>query len=69
MVDSLNISLGMSRMLKIIGIQIYLVHLVACFWYLSATMEENMFDTWVGARGIVDADKNYKYSNAFYWAF
>ena len=56
-------------MLKVIALQFFLVHLIACFWYLSATFEDNIFDTWVGARGIVDEKKDYKYFNAFYWAF
>ena len=67
--DTLNLSLGTTRMLKVIALQFFLVHLVACFWYLSATFEENMFATWVGARGIVDNSRDYKYFNAFYWAF
>lgn len=36
---------------------------------MSATLEENIFDTWVGARGIVDRGQGYQYFSAFYWAF
>jgi hypothetical protein len=47
----------------------FLIHLVACLWFLTATLEESLFETWVGAKGLVDADKPYQYFNAFYWAF
>ena len=66
MFDALNLSLGTTRMLKVIALQFFLVHLVACFWYLAAQFEDNLFGTWVGARGIVDSQREYKYFNAFY---
>jgi hypothetical protein len=51
---SLNISVGMMRMLNVLGLQFFMVHLMACFWFMSATLEENIFATWVGARDVVD---------------
>lgn len=56
-------------MLKILITMFFLVHLMSCFWHMAATLEDNIFDTWVGARKIVDDDAGYKYWNAFYWAF
>jgi hypothetical protein len=56
-------------MLKVLGFMFFLVHLMACFWFLSASLEENLFNTWVGGRGIVDSDTGYQYFNAFYWSF
>jgi hypothetical protein len=47
-------------------------HLMACFWYMAATLEENLYDTWVGNKGVVDlveAKKDYVYFNSCYWAF
>lgn len=38
-----------------------MVHLMACIWYLFATLEENIFYTWVGARDIVDASLGVRY--------
>ena len=68
-INDLNISKGMKRLLTATGLVFWMVHLMSCFWYLAASLEENIFNTWVGARGIVDRDPNYKYFNAFYWAF
>lgn len=31
-------------------------------------MDENIWETWVGNRGIVDDNKGYQYFNAVYWA-
>lgn len=38
---------GISRMLKMLIMIIFLVHLTACFWFLSAKLEEFTDDTWV----------------------
>ena len=42
---------------------------MACFWFMFASFEANLYDTWVGARELVDADPGYQYANSFYWAF
>ena len=68
-IQSLEISFGVARLMQVLTLQMFLIHLVACLWYFVATLENSIFDTWVGARGIVDADKPYQYFNAFYWAF
>ena len=67
--NSLNISVGVIRMMNITLIQFIMVHLMACFWYMAATFEDNINNTWVGGRGIVDRSSGYKYINSFYWAF
>lgn len=56
-------------MLYLLGSQLFLVHLMACFWFLFASFEENLYDTWVGARDLVDGDAKIQYLNSFYWAF
>jgi hypothetical protein len=67
--NTLNISVGMIRMLSVLTVMFFLVHLMSCFWFLAASLEDNMYNTWVGGRGVVDAEPNYQYFNAFYWAF
>ena len=46
-----------------------MVHLMACFWYMAATFEDNIYDTWVGTRDVVNDTIGMKYANAFYWAY
>ena len=67
--NTLNISVGLIRMLNVLAVMFFLVHLMACFWFMAATLEDNLYDTWVGGRGLVDAAPGYQYLNAFYWAF
>lgn len=47
----------------------FMVHLMACFWFLAASLEDNLFLTWVGARHLVDSSSPYQYLNSLYWAF
>ena len=68
-ISSFNISVGMIRMLNVLGLQFFMVHLMACFWFLAATFEDNLYETWVGAKGLVDESSLYQYFNSFYWAF
>lgn len=56
-------------MLSVLALMFFLVHLMSCFWYMAATLEDDIWVTWVGGRDIVDADNGYLYFNAFYWAF
>lgn len=42
---------------------------MGCFWHLAAMLEDNTYETWVGARDLVEEDATYKYWNAFYWSF
>ena len=56
-------------MLNLFLLQFVMVHLMTCFWYLAATMQSNIFDTWVGARGVVQESTGMKYAHAFYWAY
>lgn len=42
---------------------------MTCLWYLFATFEDNIYDTWVGGRGIVDSSIGDQYAESFYWAF
>jgi hypothetical protein len=58
-ISSFNISVGMIRMLNVLGLQFFMVHLMACFWFLAATFEDNLYDTWVGAKGLVDESSLY----------
>lgn len=58
-VDRLDLSVGVMRMINVLVLQFFMVHLMACFWYMAASLEENMFHTWVGERGVVDDSKSY----------
>ena len=61
--DNLNVSVGIIRMVKVLVLMGFLVHLMSCFWFLAATLEESLFDTWVGNRdpGLIDAEMSDQY--------
>lgn len=61
--------MGMIRMFNMLGLMFFMVHLMACFWFMAATLEDNLFKTWVGVKELVDEDISKQYFNAFYWAF
>lgn len=56
-------------MLKLIAIHVLILHLVACFSYISIRFETNQWQTWVGERDLVDKPAGFIYMNAVYWAF
>lgn len=58
-----------SRLVKIVCFCFFINHLAACFWYLLATLEVDVWQTWLGQKDLVDSPSPYQYFNAFYWAF
>jgi len=58
-INTLNFSVGIIRMLNTLGLMFFLVHLMACFWFMAASLEDNIYDTWVGGRGVVDSSQGY----------
>lgn len=67
--NSLDIYIGLIRMLKVLSLSLFLIHLMSCFWYMGATLQEDIWGTWVGKAGIVDDEWIDHYVYAFYWAF
>lgn len=67
-IGTLDVSAEVARLLKVLALQVFMVHLMACFWFMMASLEDNLHDTWVGARGLVDRTQGFQYCNSFYWA-
>jgi len=42
----------MMRMVKITAGVFFMVHLMSCFWFLSAKFNDFEYDSWVKLRGI-----------------
>ena len=66
--DFLNMHNGLLRMLKITAATFFIVHLMSCFWFLSAKFNDFDEDCWVVYRGIQDREGGYLYLTALYWA-
>lgn len=67
-VDMLKLNQGMMRMVKITAGVFFMVHLMSCFWFLSAKFNDFEHDCWVVMRGIEDRDDGYQYLTSIYWA-
>ncbi|CDW71963.1 cation channel family protein [Stylonychia lemnae] len=67
-IDALKMNQGMMRMVQVTGGVFFMVHLMACFWFLSAKFNDFEYDCWVMARQIEDMDDGYQYLTSVYWA-
>ena len=64
----LRIKAGVKRILVVTGLALFFAHLVACFWFLFAKIDEFGPDTWVAKRGVAHRSSSYQYLVAFYWS-
>ena len=67
--DHLDLSLGLHRMIQFTFLTIFITHLVSCFWYLIATLDDLGPDTWVVRLNLEDADYMSLYLCALYYTF
>lgn len=58
----------MMRMVQVTGGVFFMVHLMACFWFLSAKFNDFEYNSWVMIRGIEDENDSYQYLTSVYWA-
>ena len=73
---TLKLQATKQKMLTLLVGGFFLIHLFACFWYLSAKFDDFNPNTWVarkGLAGIKDFDAAYtatvqKYVESLYWA-
>ena len=68
-IERLKIKPGQSRVIVMFCSGFLGTHLMACFWYLCAKMNDFAADTWVVNVGILDESTVMKYSRSMYWAF
>jgi hypothetical protein len=52
---------GQIRLIKILVIACFSVHLIACFWFFSAVLNDFSPATWVFRKGIVDNGPLWQY--------
>ena len=69
MADFLQINHSFLRLLRFASITVVIVHIIGCFWYLTAKLSDFGPDTWVVRFGMSDADSGVLYLASVYWAF
>lgn len=68
-IERLKIKPGQSRVIVMFCSGFLGTHLMACFWFLCAKMNDFGADTWVVNVEILDESTVMKYSRSMYWAF
>lgn len=67
--EAINLNAGVQRMLLIALAVFFMVHLMACLFFLVSTFEDPMPENnWVNYYGIQDAEGSYQYLISVYWA-
>mmetsp|Transcript_5655 Transcript_5655/g.5165 ORF Transcript_5655/g.5165 Transcript_5655/m.5165 type:complete len:280 (+) Transcript_5655:859-1698(+) len=67
--ETLKMNAGVTRMIQVTVTVGLMVHLMSCFWFLSAKFPDFPPETWASIRGIVDDSYPYQYLTSVYWAF
>ncbi|CAG9311826.1 unnamed protein product [Blepharisma stoltei] len=56
------------RLIKTFGAIFIIIHIMACFWYMSYSLDDYNPNSWVVRLGYVDYSQPAKYSLSMYWA-
>jgi len=64
----LSINHGAMRLISTVSGIVISLHVVSCFWYLSAKLEDFSPGTWVVRNGYIDSDLFTSYLASLYWA-
>jgi len=60
------------RVFKMVAVGVFvffIVHLMGCFWFLTASFEDFEPDTWVARNGYIDSGVGVQYLASIYWSF
>jgi hypothetical protein len=52
-------NVGLMRMVQVVIIVFFMVHLMSCFWFLSASFDDMNPNTWVARAGILEDGASY----------
>ena len=67
--EAINLNAGVQRMLLIALAVFFMVHLMACLFFLVSTFEDPIYEfNWVNYYGIEDSLGSYQYLISVYWA-
>jgi Ion channel len=69
LMEKIKMNAAASRMIMITILGIFFVHLVSCFWYFAAKMDDFNPDTWVYRMHLQDKSSGDLYLECCYWSF
>ncbi len=64
----MKVNAGIQRMFVVGFAVLFMVHLMACMWFLVAKLNDFDPDSWVVVHGILDSPAPYQYLVSVYWA-
>ena len=65
----MNMNAGVTKLFTVTISVFFLVHLVSCFWFLTASYEDYDPNTWVVKYNLLDSSDSSQYLASMYWAF
>lgn len=68
MTGKINLTSGRTRILKSVLVAFFLVHIIACFWFMQAKFNDFDMTTWVYRMNVVDMPFFMQYVYSVYWA-
>lgn len=68
LLDAINLSAGIKRLLVIASVVFFMVHLMACVYFLVGTFEDEDENNWIVYNNLLDAEPYYQYLVSVYWA-
>jgi hypothetical protein len=66
--DKIKMNASVGRMIMILTMGFFSVHLVSCFWYLAAKFKDFDPDTWTYRLSLLDKPYSDLYLECIYWA-
>lgn len=66
--DLINVNVGIVKMITVLVSVFFLVHLVGCFWFMQAKLDDFNPDTWVVRLDYVNEESGVQYLASLYWA-
>ena len=64
----LNLGATATKMLKLVIMGVFLVHLFSCIWYLTAKLDDLNDNTWPVRKGLIYSSTFLLYCESVYWA-
>jgi len=68
LMDKVKLNAGVSRMIMTLVVAFFSVHLISCFWFMSAKFKDFQDDTWVARLELQDQNNGNMYLQSLYWA-
>ena len=62
-----KIRMGLAKLIYILILVIFMNHIMSCFWYFVARLEDFNPKSWVVRMNILDKDYTTKYITSYYW--